>query len=396
MTKTLSVNLGSSTLKWRLFEMPDEKQVASGIVDFFDNTKAKITVKYGDKKAERTFDEKLSLKDAITILMDELRRLKLVKDLHEIAGVGHRVVAGGEVFKESVVITKDVLKQIDDLDVFAPLHNHVEVGGIELFRQLMPWTTQVAVFDSAFHQTMPEENYLYGIPYDFHEKYGARKYGAHGTSVRYVSKHAAKVLQRPLEDLRLIVMHLGAGSSITAVSKGKSLDTSMGFTPLDGLIMNTRSGQVDASLVTYLIKKLNLKNADEMLNILNNESGLLGISGFSDDQRELKKLASTNPRARLALNMFANRVVKFVGSYIALMDGVDALIFTGGVGENSFEMREQIMSHFGYVGATIDKTKNESNNKEIDVSAADAKVKTLVVPTNEELMIARDVYKRLL
>ncbi|WPC17266.1 acetate kinase [Pediococcus inopinatus] len=395
MAKILSVNLGSSTLKWRLFEMPEEQQIASGLVDFLDNTKAKITVKFGDQKKTRNFDEKLDLKQAIRVLMEELKSLKLVTHLHEIVGVGHRVVAGGEVYKESVVITKDVLQQIDDLDVFAPLHNHLEVGGIELFRQLMPWTTQVAVFDTAFHHTMPAENYLYGIPYDYYKKYGARKYGAHGTSVRYVSKRAAKLLNKPLTDLRLIVMHLGAGSSVTAVNKGKSLDTSMGFTPLDGLMMNTRSGQIDASLVPYLTKKLGLKDSAEMITILNSKSGLLGISGISDDQRELKKVAKTQPRAQLALDMFANRVIKFVGSYIALMDGVDALIFTGGVGENSFEMRSQIMTSFDYVGATIDATKNKVAGKEIDISQADAKVKTLVIPTNEELMIARDVYARL-
>ncbi|AMV61045.1 Acetate kinase [Pediococcus damnosus] len=395
MAKILSVNLGSSTLKWRLFEMPDEKQIASGLVDFFDNSKAEITVKFGDQQRNKSFDKELSLKDAIMVLMDELKRLKLVEHLHEIVGIGHRVVAGGEVYKESVVITKDVLQQIDDLGVFAPLHNHREVGGIELFRQLMPWTTLVAVFDSAFHQTMSAENYLYGIPYDYYKKYGARKYGAHGTSVRYVSKRTAKFLKRPLKDLRLIVMHLGAGSSITAVSHGKSLDTSMGFTPLDGVMMNTRSGQIDASLVLYLAQKLKLKDSDEMLNILNNKSGLLGVSGLSDDQRELKKLATTQPRAQLALDMYANRVIKFVGSYIALMNGVDALIFTGGVGENSFEMRAQIMASFSYVGATIDQAKNESGDKERDISASDARVKTMVVPTNEELMIARDVYARL-
>ncbi|GEL14836.1 acetate/propionate family kinase [Pediococcus cellicola] len=392
MAKILSVNLGSSTLKWRLFEMPEEQQVASGLVDFFDNTKAEITVKFGDQKRTRSYDETLSLKDAILLLMDELKRLKLVAHLHDIVGVGHRVVAGGELFKQSVVITDKVLTQIDDLREYAPLHNHLEAKGIKRFMQLMPWATHVAVFDSAFHQTMPAENYLYGIPYEYYQKYGARKYGAHGTSVRYVSRRTAQILGKPLSELRLIVMHLGAGCSITAVDKGKSVDTSMGFTPLDGLVMNTRSGQVDVSLVAYLVRKLNLKSIDDMIDILNDRSGLLGISGLSEDQRELKKLAPTHPRAQLALNIFANRVVKFVGSYMALMNGVDALVFTGGVGENSFEMRAQVMASFGYVGARIDPEKNKIVGKEVDMSTADATVKTLVVPTNEELMIARDVY----
>ncbi|WP_412989921.1 acetate/propionate family kinase [Pediococcus siamensis] len=395
MVKVLSVNLGSSTLKWRLFSMPEEQQIATGLVDFFDNTKAEITVKFGDQKKTRSFDHQLSLKDAITTLMQELKTLNLVSDLHEIAGVGHRVVAGGELFKESVVITPKVLQQIDALGEFAPLHNHLEATGIQQFLDQMPWATHVAVFDSAFHQTLTPENFLYGIPYAYYQKYGVRKYGAHGTSVRYVTKRAEKVLHQPLADLRLIVMHLGAGSSITAVEGGKSLDTSMGFTPLDGVMMNTRSGQIDVSVVPYLIKKLNLKNADELITILNQKSGLLGVSGISDDQRELKKVAAAKPQAKLALDMFANRVIKFVGSYIALMNGVDALIFTGGVGENSAEMRRQIMAAFSYVGATIDATKNETAGKEVDISAADALVKTWVIPTNEELMIARDVYAKL-
>lgn len=395
MAKILSINSGSSTLKWRLFNMPNEQQIAYGLIDFLDENIAEITVSYGQGHQEKERKKDLTFKGAIIELMEQLKSLGLVTHLHEITGIGHRVVAGGEIFKNSTIVSKDVLVQINNLNDFAPLHNHVEAKGIKIFSQVMPWATEVAVFDSAFHQTIPEENYLYGIPYEYYKKYGVRKYGAHGTSARYVSMRAAQILKQPLSTLRLIVMHLGSGSSITAINKGESLDTSMGFTPLDGLVMSTRSGSVDISLIAYLMHKLNIDDTGKMISILNHKSGLLGISGISGDQRKLKKIATKNYRAQLALNMFANRVTKFIGGYVALMDGVDALIFTGGVGENSFEMRKQIMAKFNYIGATIDVKKNHTIGKEIDISALNATVKTLVIPTNEELMIARDVYDRL-
>lgn len=395
MVKILSINSGSATLKWRLFEMPAEREIAYGLIDFVEESKTKITVKYGKCRRIKEYTRRLNFRQSITELLEQLKSLDLVNHLHEIKGVGHRVVAGGEVFKKSTVVTKEVLYQINNLNDFAPLHNHVEANCIKVFSQVMPWAKEVSVFDSSFHQTIPAVNYLYGIPYKYYKEYGVRKYGAHGTSVRYVLERISDILGKPLTELRLIVMHLGSGSSVTAIKGGKSIDTSMGFTPLDGLMMSTRSGSVDVSLIMYLAQKLGIKNPEKMIGILNNQSGLLGISGISGDQRKLKKVADKQPQARLALDMYANRVIKFVGAYIAQMKGVDALIFTGGVGENSFEMREQIMSHFGFVGAYIDKDKNRKVGQEIDISNAKATVKTVVIPTNEELMIARDVYRSL-
>ena len=316
----------------------------------------------------------------------------LVEHLHEIIGVGHRVVAGGEVFAESVVVDDETLLQIQNLRDYAPLHNPVEADYIAVFMKMMPWATEVAVFDTAFHQTMQPENYLYSIPYDYYKKYGARKYGAHGTSVRYVSARAAEMLNKPLEDLRMIIMHLGSGSSITAVKDGQSIDTSMGFTPLAGVTMGTRSGDIDPSLVAYLMKKLDIPDVGQMIHILNNDSGLLGISGLSNDMRDLEAAEDTNPRAKLALDIFVNRVVKYVGSYAALMNGVDALVFTAGIGENGDEIRDKVMRSLGYLGAKIDNDLNyKSHGVETDLSTPDSTVKTLLVPTNEELMIVRDV-----
>lgn len=324
--------------------------------------------------------------------MGNIKALGLVEHLHEITGVGHRVVAGGETFAESVVVDDATLLQIQNLRDYAPLHNPVEADYIDVFKKMMPWATEVAVFDTAFHQTMQPENFLYSIPYDYYKKYGARKYGAHGTSVRYVSARAAEMLNKPLEDLRMIVMHLGSGSSVTAVQGGQSIDTSMGFTPLAGVTMGTRSGDIDPSLVAYLMKKLDVPDVGQMIHILNNDSGLLGISGISNDMRDLEADEDTKPRAKLALDIFVNRVVKYVGSYAALMDGVDVLVFTAGIGENGDEIRDKIMRSLDYLGAKIDHDiNNKSHGVEADLSTPDSTVKTLLVPTNEELMIVRDV-----
>jgi acetate kinase len=287
------------------------------------------------------------------------------------------------------------LKQIEALRDYAPLHNPVEAQYIEVFKKMVPWATEVAVFDTAFHQTMAPENYLYSIPYKYYKEYGARKYGAHGTSVRYVSARTAEFLGRDPKDLKLVVLHLGSGSSITAVKDGKSVDTSMGFTPLAGITMSTRSGDIDVSLVAYLMKKLNV-DMDEMLEILNHESGVLGISELSQDQRDLKAVADTNPQAKLALEIYANRAAKYVAGYASVMGGIDALAFTGGVGENSHEMRQQIIERLGFLGAKIDPEVNAaSHGIEKDLSTPDATIKTILMPTNEELMIVRDVFERL-
>ncbi|WDF82927.1 acetate kinase [Lacticaseibacillus pabuli] len=389
MSKILSVNSGSSTLKWRLFDMPSGEMLGKGLIDRVNEPISTVTIQTKDDK--KTYEAKSTDCGAlVSDMLSQMKAMHLVNRLHEIVGVGHRVVAGGETFSKSVVVDQDTLVKINNLRNLAPLHNAAEASFIKTFSNVLPWATEVAVFDSAFHSTLPEQNYLYGINYDYYRKYGVRKFGAHGTSVRYVSRRAADFLGRDLKDLKMVVLHLGAGSSATAVVNGKSFDTSMGFTPLSGLMGATRSGDIDVSLVTYLQNKLGVSSS-EMIEKLNHDSGLLGVSELSGDQRTLKE-ASDNHQAQLALEMYANAVVKYLGSYIAEMNGIDAIVFAGGVGENSYEMRSQIMSHFNYVGATIDEKKNKTNGQEIDISAADAKVRTLVIPTDEELMIARDTY----
>ncbi|OHY55096.1 acetate kinase [Lacticaseibacillus paracasei] len=390
MAKVLSINAGSSSLKWKLFEMPSERQLADGATDILKQSTVKI--KYGTDQAYESATPICNYRDAVANLLSNLQTLGLVQNLDEITGIGHRVVAGGELFSAPIVIDDRVLAQIRALRDYAPLHNPVEADCIAIFRKMMPWALEVAVFDTAFHQTMKPVNYLYSIPYEYYQKYGVRKYGAHGTSVRYVSAHAAKMLRKPLAQMRMIVMHLGAGSSITAIQNGQSVDTSMGFTPLSGVTMGTRSGDVDVSLIGYLMKKLAITDVDQMIDILNTESGLRGISGISHDVRDLEAAAPTNPRAKLALDIFVNRIVKYVGAYAALMDGVDVLVFTAGIGEHSSDIRARVMQSLDYLGARIDASLNtQIHDNAGDITAADSKVKTLVIPTNEELMIVRDV-----
>ena len=390
MAKVLSINAGSSSLKWKLFEMPSERQLAEGATDILKQSTVKI--KYGTDQAYESATPICNYRDAVANLLSNLQTLGLVQNLDEITGIGHRVVAGGELFSAPIVIDDRVLAQIRALRDYAPLHNPVEADCIAIFRKMMPWALEVAVFDTAFHQTMKPVNYLYSIPYEYYQKYGVRKYGAHGTSVRYVSAHAAKMLRKPLAQMPMIVMHLGAGSSITAIQNGQSVDTSMGFTPLSGVTMGTRSGDVDVSLIGYLMKKLAITDVDQMIDILNTQSGLRGISGISHDVRDLEAAAPTNPRAKLALDIFVNRIVKYVGAYAALMDGVDVLVFTAGIGEHSSDIRARVMQSLDYLGARIDASLNtQIHDNAGDITAADSKVKTLVIPTNEELMIVRDV-----
>ncbi|HAJ55148.1 MAG TPA: acetate kinase, partial [Lactobacillus sp.] len=352
MVKILSINAGSSSLKWKLFDMPSERQLAEGATDILRNSTVKI--KYGTDQVYESTTPIHNYREAVANTLADLQLLGLVHHLNEITGIGHRVVAGGELFSAPIVIDNRVLAQIRALRDYAPLHNPVEADCIEIFRTMMPWALEVAVFDTSFHQTMKPVNYLYSIPYEYYQKFGVRKYGAHGTSVRYVSAHAAKMLGKPLESMRMIVMHLGAGSSITAIENGKSIDTSMGFTPVSGVTMGTRSGDVDVSLIAYLMKKLVITDVDQMIDILNTQSGLRGISGISHDVRDLEEAAPQHPRAKLALDIFVNRIVKYVGAYAALMDGVDTLVFTAGIGEHSSAVRARVMQSLDYLGARID------------------------------------------
>lgn len=388
MPKTIAVNAGSSTLKFKLFDMPSENVVAEGIVDRVGFDMGSFTLKYGNGQKYSVEQKFATHQEGIDLLLQKLTELKIINDFSEITGVGHRIVAGGEYFTDSVLIDDDVLDKIESLIEYAPLHQPAHIMGIKAFKKALPNATAVAVFDTSFHAGMPEENYLYSIPYEYYEKYGARRYGAHGTSHRYVAQRAADLLGKPLEELKLITLHLGAGASITAIDHGKSIDTSMGFTPLAGITMATRSGDIDPSLVDFLREKLNVSSAD-MIDILNKKSGLLGISGISADMRELE--SSNDHRAELAINIFNNRVIKYVGSYIAEMGGVDGLVFTAGIGENSAETRATVSNAFNYMGIKIDDNKNNVRGKETIVSTDDSSAAVMLIPTNEELMIARDV-----
>ncbi|RXI78499.1 acetate/propionate family kinase [Levilactobacillus suantsaii] len=392
MTKVLAINAGSSTLKWKLFAMPEETVIASGLVDRLNLPGSVFKVKLANGKKYTETQDNITNKLAAAMVLTRLKTYGILSHLSEITGVGHRIVAGGELFKDSAVITPLVLKQIKALKDYAPLHNPVQAYYIEVFEQLLPEAKQVAVFDTSLYTEMPAVNYLYGIPYEYYENFGARKYGAHGTSHRYVSSRAAEILDRPLADLKLITLHLGSGSSVTAFDHGHALDTSMGFTPLDGVMMGTRSGEIDPSLVAYLAQKLDI-TMPKMIDILNHKSGLLGVSQLSPDQRDLEKTQADRPQSKLALDMFVNRVVRFVGSYVAELGGLDALVFTAGSGENGIAMRQAIADQLGYLGIAIDPAKNDFRGKERVVSPDDAAVKVLVVSTNEELMIVRDVVR---
>ncbi|HZK47322.1 MAG TPA: acetate kinase, partial [Atopostipes sp.] len=306
--------------------------------------------------------------------------------------VGHRVVAGGEIFKESVLVTDEVMADIESLFELAPLHNPANLTGIKAFKNVLPDITSVAVFDTSFHQTMPAENYLYSLPYEYYENYDARKYGAHGTSHQYVAERAAEILDKDYEDLKIITLHLGNGASITAVENGESIDTSMGFTPLGGLTMGTRSGDLDPSLVPYLMEKLKLTDVQDLVDIFNNESGLLGISGVSSDMRDIEAAAEEgNKRAVLALKIFEDRVRNFIGQYIVKMKGVDVLVFTAGIGENAPETRANIIENLEFMGIKLDQEKNNVRGEERIISTDDSTATILLIPTDEELVIARDV-----
>lgn len=391
MSKTIAVNAGSSTLKFKLFDMPSEDVVAEGTIERIGEKMGHAKIKYGDgqkHEEEKPFEDHGA---AVNYLLDQLIDLGIVKSYDEITAVGHRVVAGGEFFKDSAVIDDDVIKKIDELSEYAPLHDPAELVGIKAFRKVLPNAFAVAVFDTSFHVNMPKMNALYSVPYEWYEKYGARKYGAHGTSHRYVAGRAAAMLGKPLEDLKLITMHIGAGASITAVKGGKSFDTSMGFSPLAGITMATRSGDVDPSLVAFVQEKLGT-TSQKMIDTLNHKSGLLGISQLSPDMRDILAAADKgNDQAQLALDMYVNRIVRYVGAYIAEMGGADAIVFTAGVGENSVPVRKMVTDKLAYFGIKIDQEKNQCHGVERDLSTPDAKIKTLLIPTNEELMIVRDI-----
>lgn len=390
--KVLVINCGSSSLKYQLFNMENQSVLAKGLVE-------RIGLEGGMLKHQPASKDKVEISEnipnhkvAVKMMLDALldKRHGVIETVSEISAVGHRVVHGAEKFSGSVKITDEVMDVLKECISIAPLHNPPNIIGIEAARELLPNVPMVGVFDTAFHQTMPEYAYIYGVPYDMYKKYSIRRYGFHGTSHRYVSMRAAKFLNKPMEDLKMVTLHLGNGSSITAVKNGKSVDNSMGFTPLEGIVMGTRCGSIDPAIVPFIIEKEGI-TPEKINDYLNKKCGVLGISGVSSDFRDIEEAAAAgNQRAKLALDVFAYQAKKYIGSYAAAMNGLDAIVFTGGIGENSISMRRMICEDMDYFGIRIDDTKNNVRGKEADISADESKTRVLVIPTNEELMIALD------
>lgn len=391
--KILVINAGSSSLKYQLIDMETENVMAKGLCERIGiDGHLKHSPLVGDKPV---FNEDVPMPthaEAIAAVIDKLTSPEygVVASMKEIDAVGHRVVHGGEKFASSVKIDDAVMAAIEECIPFAPLHNPANITGINACKAVMGDVPMVAVFDTAFHQTMPGKAYMYAVPYEYYQNDGIRRYGFHGTSHRYVSSRCAELMGKPIEELKIISCHMGNGSSICAIDGGKCLDTSMGFTPLVGLPMGTRCGDLDAGVIQFIMNKYNM-NIDEMLNILNKKSGVLGVSGVSSDFRDLDNAAADgNERAALALDMFHYWVAKVAGSYAAAMNGVDAIVFTAGIGENSKETRAEIVKYFGYLGVKLDEESNKKRGEDVMISTADSKVKVFVIPTNEELVIARD------
>ena len=389
--KILIVNAGSSSLKYQLINMDNEATIAQGMIERIGIEGGKLTQKANGEKRVIMSDMKDHL-DAVAMMIQVLtdKDYGVITSMDEVGAVGHRVVQGGELFTASAVINDEVIAAIEKNVQLAPLHNPANLMGIYACQKIMPNTPMVAVFDTAFHQTMPPKSYLYGVPMEYYERLRVRRYGFHGTSHRYVSQRAAEILGRPIEELRLVTCHLGNGSSMAAVQFGKSVDTSMGMTPLEGVIMGTRSGNVDPAVLQFIMNHENL-DINQMLDILNKQSGFLGISSVSSDMRDVEEAAAKGDRnSQIAIDMLYQGIKKYIAAYAAVMGGVDAVIFTAGIGENGWELREGVLENMEFLGIKFDKEKNKVRGKEIEISTPDSKVKVLVVPTNEEIVIARD------
>ena len=391
MSKTISINAGSSSLKWQLYLMPEEKVLAKGLLERIGLKDSISTVKFDGRSEKQVLDIE-DHTQAVKILLDDLKRFNIIESYDEITGVGHRVVAGGEHFKDSALVDEEVIQKVEELSLLAPLHNPANAAGIRAFREILPDITSVVVFDTSFHTTMPEKAYRYPIPTKYYTENKVRKYGAHGTSHEYVAKEAAKVLGRPIEELKLITCHIGNGASITAVDKGVSVDTSMGFTPLGGVMMGTRTGDIDPAIIPYLMQYTDDFNTPEDISrVLNRESGLLGVSEKSSDMRDIHEaMRAGDAKAQLANDIFVDRIQKYIGQYLAVLNGADAIIFTAGIGENSVTIRELVINGISWFGCNVDPEKNVYG-AEGEISSPDAKVKVLVIPTDEELVIAREV-----
>lgn len=394
MTKIMAVNAGSSSLKFQLLEMPSEKLLALGLVERVGKDDAIFTIKYGEGQKFNVVTPLHTHKEAVELALEKLIDLGIMASFDEISGVGHRVLHGKELYADSVVIDEEVMKNIESFVELGPLHIPPNLTGIRAFQAILPNVPQVAVFDTAFHQSMPEENFLYSLPYEYYTEHGVRKYGFHGTSHKYVTQRASELLGRPLEDLRLISCHLGSGASIAAVAGGRSIDTTMGFTPLEGITMGTRSGSLDPALIPFLMQKTG-KSAEDVLNVMNKESGVYGLSGISSDLRDIEQAAAEgNHRAEVSLKIFSNRIHGYIGQYAAEMNGVDAIIFTAGVGENSDVIRERILRGLEFMGVYWDPSLNNgARGKELFINYPHSPVKVIIIPTNEELVIARDTVR---
>ncbi|MCO4095824.1 acetate kinase [Macrococcus canis] len=390
MKKIMAINAGSSSLKFQLFEMPEEKVLTKGLVERIGLPNSIFTISVNGEKITQTLDIK-DHEQAVDMMLEEMKKHGIIKDINDLDGTGHRVVQGGDIFETSALVTDEVEQQIEDLCELAPLHNPANLMGIRAFRKMLPNIPHVAIFDTSFHTTMSEEAFLYSLPYKYYQDYGIRKYGAHGTSHKFVAERAAELLVRPIEQLRIITCHIGNGASIAAVEGGKSVDTSMGFTPLAGVTMGTRSGNLDPAIIPFLMEKTG-KTAQEVINVLNKESGLLGISGISSDLRDIEQKAEEgDKRAILALDVFASRIHKYIGSYATRMKGLDAIVFTAGVGENSDIVRARVLEGLEFMGVYWDPKLNAGlRGKEAFINYPHSPVKVMVIPTDEEVMIARD------
>ncbi len=392
----LVINCGSSSLKYQLIDSESEKVLAKGLCERIGIDGSAITHQPAGGEKVTVETDMPSHTEAVKLVIEKLtdKEVGVIRSLDEIGAVGHRIVHGGEKFASSVIITEEVLKQVEDCNDLAPLHNPANLVGINSCKEVMPNVPMVGVFDTAFHQTMPNKAYMYGLPYEYYEKYKVRRYGFHGTSHDFVSKRAAEVLGKDRKDLKIIVCHLGNGSSVSAVKYGESVDTSMGLTPLEGLIMGTRSGDIDPAIVTFIAEKEGV-TAEEVLNICNKKSGVFGLSGgLSSDFRDLGQAAADgNDRAKDTLEAFAYRVGKYIGAYAAAMNGVDIIAFTAGIGENNAQVREMIGEYIGFLGTNINKEKNQNRGEEVIISDEGNKVTVMVIPTNEELAIARETVR---
>lgn len=392
MKKIMAVNAGSSSLKFQLLDMPEEEVITEGVVERIGANDAYYTIKINGEKVKSVLPVP-NHGVAVEILLNDLIARGIIKELKEISGVGHRIVQGGNLFNGSVIVNDEVISGITKLCDLAPLHNPAHLIGIKAFQKALPEVPQVVVFDTAFHQTMAPEAYMYALPYEWYTKYGIRKYGAHGTSHQYVAHECAKMMGRPIEELRIITLHLGNGASLAAIKGGKCIDTSMGLTPLEGIPMGTRCGNIDPTVVEFISKKEGL-NVSEILNILNRKSGYLGVSGVSNDSRDLEKgMEEGNERCRLALDIQYKRIADYIGSYYISLGGVDALVFTAGIGENSPRCRSEVIKRVKVLGIDIDEEANNVRGKKALISTPDSKIKVFLIPTNEELVIARDTLR---